>query len=264
MRRPQFSLSACATALSRRKCTASDFVRVEAAGVLDSPGGRQVQAVHEHQDDVTMEDGHLGRFHGAFVELLSLGSVLAVETDERHSEDREEEHDRPRPLLELGHREDQHNDRGQDRGTAVDHQLVPPAAFAVHPVVFAHPRARHRETRENADGIDRYQGRHVRPRNEQEGYGDDGEDDDPVGESQPVPAFGELAWQEAVPRHEARQEREAVEARIAAGIEDQQGGELDHVEQGVPGGPGAEHRLRFLRDDRGSSEDKRGGVGPPG
>ena len=83
-----------------------DFVGVEAAGVLDGAGGRQVQTVHEHQDDVAMEDGHLGRFHGAFVQLLSLRPVLAVETYERHGQDREEEHDRPRSLLELGHGQD--------------------------------------------------------------------------------------------------------------------------------------------------------------
>ena len=64
-----------------------------------------------------------------------------------------------------------------------------------------------------------------------------GEDDDPVGKSQAVAAFGELAGQEAVPRYETGQEREAVEACITPRVEDKQGGELHHVEQGVPSGP---------------------------
>ena len=48
------------------------FVRVQAAGVLDSASGGQVETVHEHQDDVAAQDGHFGRFEGALFELLRL------------------------------------------------------------------------------------------------------------------------------------------------------------------------------------------------
>ena len=53
----------------------------------------------------------------------------------------------------------------------------------------------------------------------------------PVGEGQAVAPPGQLAGQEGVLGHEAGQEGEAVEAGVAAGVEDEQGGQLDHVEE---------------------------------
>ncbi len=62
MRRSQFSFSSLRDLVVQEEMDGSDFVRVQAAGVLDGAGGGQVQPVHEHQDDVTAQDGHLGRF----------------------------------------------------------------------------------------------------------------------------------------------------------------------------------------------------------
>jgi hypothetical protein len=64
---------------------------------------------------------------------------------------------------------------------------------------------------------------HVRAGHEQQQRGQHGQHDDPVGEHQPVAALGEPAGQERVLGHEAGQEREPVEARVAAGVEDQRG-----------------------------------------
>ncbi len=71
-------------------------------------------------------------------------------------------------------------------------------------------------------------------RDDQKGDGDGGEDDDPVGKSQAVASPRQLAGQEAVPGHKTGQERETVEAGIAARVEDEEGGQLHDVKQGVP------------------------------
>ena len=77
-------------------------------------------------------------------------------------------------------------------------------------------------------------------------------------------ALGHLAREEVVVRHEAGQEREAVEGRVATGVEDEHGGELDHQEQEVPQRPGAEDRLDLLRHDGRGPLSERDGVGPAG
>ena len=92
----------------------SDLVRVEAAGVLDGAGGGQVQPVHENQDDVAAQNGQLGGFGRPLFQLLRLQAVLAVEPYESHRQDWEEDHHRPRPLVELGHHQDNDDDEGHN------------------------------------------------------------------------------------------------------------------------------------------------------
>ena len=76
------------------------------------------------------------------------------------------------------------------------------------------------------------------------------EQDDRVGEHQPVPALEQPAGQERVARHVAGQEREAVEAGVAAGVEDQHGRELHQQEQRVADERAAEDDLGFLGEHR--------------
>ena len=52
-----------------------DFVGVQAAGVLDGAGRRQVEAVHEHHDDVAAQDGRLGGFDPPLFELWASGGT---------------------------------------------------------------------------------------------------------------------------------------------------------------------------------------------
>ena len=75
---------------------------------------------------------------------------------------------------------------------------------------------------------------------------------------------GQLAGQEAVAGHEAGQEGEAVEAGVAAGVEDEHGGNQDEVVQGVTEEAGAEDLPDHLGDHGGRTELVRHGVGPAG
>ncbi len=64
-----------------------------------------------------------------------------------------------------------------------------------------------------------------------EGTGDDGEEDDAVGEDEPVAAVGELARQEAVFGDDARQAGEVGIGGVGGENEDGEGGDLGDPEQ---------------------------------
>ena len=102
------------------------------------------------------QDGHLGGFEGALFELLLLAAVLAVQPYEHHVRMREEDHDCPGALAELGHHQDPHHDPRQDGGA----QLITSLCF--HPRLrcfrwyLRHPRPGHGETGEDADGVHRH------------------------------------------------------------------------------------------------------------
>jgi hypothetical protein len=82
----------------------------ERAGVLDGPGRGQVEAVDEHQDHVAAQDrGGGGRGHVG-LEVVRLADVLAVEPQEDHDEQRQDDEDRPRPVGELGDGDDHRDD----------------------------------------------------------------------------------------------------------------------------------------------------------
>ena len=86
--------------------------RVQALGVPDRGDGGQVVAVDQEQDDAP---GVVRRMRvqvvaGVFQDGRLL-AVLPVEADQRVHEHREDDHDQPRALGELHHRE-QHHDEG--------------------------------------------------------------------------------------------------------------------------------------------------------
>ena len=131
-------------------------------------------------------------------------------------------------------------------------------------VVLHHARAGHGEAGEHADGVERDQAVDLCLVHEHEGQGHARQHEDPVGEGQTMAAPGQLARQEAVAGHEARQVREAVEARVAAGVEDQHGGQLHDVEGEVAGRAGAEDGLGLLGHHRRRPDGVGDGVRPPG
>ena len=161
MRRSQFCFRSLRHLVVQQEMDGPDFVRVQAAGVLDGASGGQVQAVYEHEHDVAAQDGHFGRFQRALLELLRLRAVLVVEAYERQCQQREQDDDRPCALGELGDDEDPHDDPGQDGGAQVDSQLALPPSAPVGQVVLAHARPGHGETGENADRINGDEGRDV-------------------------------------------------------------------------------------------------------
>jgi hypothetical protein len=79
-------------------------------------------------------------------------------------------------------------------------------------------------------------------------HGHDRQHDDRVGEHQPVAALEQPPGQERVAGHVAGQEREAVEAGVTAGVQDEHGRELEQVEEGMPDEPGPEDDLGLLRE----------------
>ena len=86
----------------------------------------------------------------------------------------------------------------------------------------------------------------------------------PLEKDEAVAPPGQLAGQERVAGHEAGEEREPVEAGVAAGVEHEQGGGLDDVEEGPADHAAAEHVVDLLGDHRRRAGGVGHGVGPAG
>ena len=93
-------------------------------------------------------------------------------------------------------------------------------------MVGDHAGAGHGEAGEDADAVHRDERRHLGPGRQQQGDGRAGQQQDPVGEDEPVAAHRQLAGKERVLGHEADQEGEPGEARVGGENEDQGGGGL--------------------------------------
>ena len=91
-----------------------------------------------------------------------------------------------------------------------------------------------------------------------------GEQEDAVGEHQPVAPDGELAGQERVLGHEADQEGEAGEAGVGGQDEDQRRGRLQRVEEDLAAGARPVDELADLGQDRGTSQGVGHGVAEGG
>src|SRR6202000_1248718 len=118
-------------------------------------------------------------------------------------QDRPDHYDQPGTLGELHHREDQDDDGGEDPGREVDDQLAAPPPLLAAPMVFRHPEPGHREPGEHADGVERHQAVDVGADRDDQRQRYHGQQDDAVGEHQPVPALHQPARQERVLSHEA-------------------------------------------------------------
>ena len=85
----------------------------QGAGVLDGPGGGQVDPVDQDDDDVAAKDLRLARLDGgAFFQDDVLGPVLAVGANQRVDEEGHDHDHHPGTLGELGHGEDDDDHRG--------------------------------------------------------------------------------------------------------------------------------------------------------
>ena len=102
----------------------------ERAGVLDGPGGGQVEAVDEHEHDVAPEDGRGDGLGHVVLELVGLGLVLAGQPHEEHDHQRDEGHDDPGAMGELGDGDDDVDHQGHHRADTVDDQTATPARLA--------------------------------------------------------------------------------------------------------------------------------------
>jgi hypothetical protein len=239
----------------------ADLGRSQRPRVTERGQRGQVKAVHEDEDHPPRVVRRGRRLHpGDCLKHLGLGPVLRVQPDQRGNEDHEQHEHDPGALGELHHGKDHDDDQRQGAGREVDDELGPPALLAARVVVLGHAEAGHRERGENADGVQRHQAVDVRVLDDQQRDRGDRQQDDRVGENQPVPALEQPAGQERVARDVAGQEREAVEARVAAGVEDEHGGQLHQVEQRLPGERVAEDHLGFLGEHRRVPDHVRGGM----
>ena len=108
-----------------------------------------------------------------------------------------------------------------------------------------HARLAQRERDEHADGVERDQPRDLGLEADHEHDRERGEDDDAVGEGQPVAAGVQLAGQVAVLREDRAEHREAVERGVRGQHQDQRRHDDDEEE---PGPERREHGLRELGD----------------
>ena len=239
--------------------------RPQAPRVPQRGQGGQVEAVHEDEDGAAAVVRRRRRLVlTQRVEYLGLGRVLMVEPDQRRDQDHEQDDHHPGALGELHNREDGHHDQRHHAGREVDDQPAPPAGPPVLAVILRHAEAGHGERGEHADGVQRDQAVDVRVLDDDQRHGHDGQHDDRVGEHQPVPALEQPPGQERVAGHVAGQEREPVEAGVAAGVQDQHGRELEQQEHGVPDERAPEDELGLLRQHGGVAGGARRRVGPVG
>src|SRR4029077_14516313 len=70
---------------------------------------------------------------GLLADLRLDPSASVLTSDQQHpaDEDRDDDHDEPRPERELGDREDDRDDTGRDRADSVDRDASPPALAPV-------------------------------------------------------------------------------------------------------------------------------------
>ena len=126
------------------------------------------------------------------------------------------------------------------------------------------PGAGHGEAGEDPDGVHRDERGDLGVGGEQEGDRGAGEEEDAVGEHEPVAPDGELAGQEGVLGDEADEEGEAGEARVGGQDQDEGRRGLQRVEEDRARRAGAVDELADLGDDRRGPGHEGDGVGERG
>ena len=94
-----------------------------------------------------------------------------------------------------------------------------------------HARLAEREREEDAEDVELDQARDLGVERDDQQAGDQGEQDDPVGEHQPVAAVGELVRQVVVAPEQRREDREAVEGGVRGQDQDRRRKPLQQIER---------------------------------
>ena len=131
---------------------------------------------------------------------------------------------------ELGDYDDHVDYEGEGSADPVDDQTSPPVGFLEAQVVAGHPRLGEGERREDPDGIEGNESFDFRPREQQQDDGEAGEEEDPVGEHQPVAPGGQPPWHEVVAGVKGRQPGEVGEACVGRQDEDHRS-PLERIEE---------------------------------
>ena len=189
-----------------------------------------------------------------------LGAILLVEPHQHQHQNRKYHHDQPGALGELREREDRHHTRRQDARRQVDHQLVAPAGPTMGQMVFGHPVAGHRECGEHAHREHRHQRVDPASGGDQERHREHGQQNNGVGEHQPMTALHQWPWQEAVLGDKVSQRRKTVEAGIGTVVQNRCAGGLQQEVHDVADQPATENRAADLGEHRRISGRKRHGM----
>ena len=116
-------------------------------------------------------------------------------------------------------------------------------------MMLEHAEPGKRESGEHPDRVQADERIELRLEHDDEQDGDRSEDEDAIGEREPVTALGQLTREERIPGHEAGEIRKTVEARVAAGEEDHHRRGLHHIEERGSDPRVAEDVLHLLGHD---------------
>ena len=182
------------------------------ARVIQRHHGRPVHAADRHDDDV------LGGRRGPLIHVqrqLPLGqTIVPANFPEHGNEHRDQKHHDPRAVRELRDRQHDGGGTGRNGACEVDRQRLSPAApFPIQPMMD-HAGLRQCEGKKDPDGVQRDQGMGVALKDHEEQRGKRSQDDNTVGECEPVALGAHLAGKEAVLRQQRRQPRKPVVARV--------------------------------------------------
>ena len=194
-----------------------------------------MQLGHQHHTVCPARQDDLPR---GVVEFAGDRDVVPV--DESHDPERSE-HRQDRdvgPGEELGRHDDHQDAGGDEEPDGVDRPgPVDPPTHGRDPLVVQapgpvsdHAELAEREGDEHAHDVELDEERHLGVERHDQHDCRDREDDDPVGERQPVPAGGELSGQILVASEDRGQHREPVERRVGGECQDQRGDDDDGVE----------------------------------
>ena len=127
-------------------------------------------------------------------------------------------------------------------------------------IVFGHAIAGHRESGEHAHREHRHQRVDPASRGDQKRHRERGQQDDGIGEHQPMTALHQWAWQETVLGNEVSQRRKTVEAGIGTVVQNRRTRRLQQKVQDVADHSVAEDRPADLGEHRRISGRKRNGM----
>ncbi|OIQ76621.1 hypothetical protein GALL_416940 [mine drainage metagenome] len=149
-----------------------------------------------------------------------------MKANQTYYSDREDQQNKPSTLSELEDCEDYDNYRGSDAGCHVDGHLDTPATLFAHVSTLRHSKASHREAHEHADCVEGNELVYMGSDDEQQGNCQRSENDNAIGESEPVAALHQLSRQESIFCNETGQEGETTEGGIGPRVKDKHGREL--------------------------------------
>lgn len=176
-------------------------------------------------------------------------AVVPVDAEKHEHEQRDGDGHHPCPCGELRPDHDECDDERRESPDPVDQCSPAPArVFGAQPVPH-HAGLGEGESGEHADHIEMDESLDVGVVDPDQPGGDGSQGDDAVGEHKAVAEIRELSWEEAVPREQRSEPREALVGGVRGEDQDGDGRGLDCVVHEAAGRAGREHDAGDLRDE---------------